>query len=121
MFYSRIIGTKFWRQKLQSWLLGLKFLALKFCTKKRVCKTLMKLTPDYECHKRNILCERFLQPWFKKKYLFCLDFCHFLTKNFLSLKKRKSSVTKNDDTKKMIAIIPKNDKFEFSLFYYLDT
>jgi len=33
MFYALIFRTKFWHQKLQRWLLGLKFWGQKFCTK----------------------------------------------------------------------------------------
>jgi len=46
-FFARVFCTKFWRQKQQGWLLGLKFWRLKFCTKKRACKMLMELTPNF--------------------------------------------------------------------------
>jgi len=46
-FYARIFCTKFWRPKLQSWLLGLKFWRQIFCTKNRKNEMLMKLTPSW--------------------------------------------------------------------------
>jgi len=45
MFYVRVFCTKFWRQKLQSWPLGIEILAPKILYKKRTHKMLMKLTP----------------------------------------------------------------------------
>jgi len=45
-FHVRILRTKFWRQKLQSCVLGLKFLAPKISYEKRVRKTLMRLTAE---------------------------------------------------------------------------
>jgi len=43
-FYARVFRTKFWHQKLQSYVLGLKFFATKILYKKHAGKTLMKLT-----------------------------------------------------------------------------
>ncbi len=40
----RVFCTKFWCQKLQSWVLGLKFSGTKILYKNRSCKLLMKLT-----------------------------------------------------------------------------
>jgi hypothetical protein len=43
MFYTPIFRTKFWQQKLQSCVLGLKFFVGKISYKKRTRKKLMKL------------------------------------------------------------------------------
>jgi len=43
-FYERVFCTKFWDQKLQSCVLGLKFFGTKFLCEKGARKTLMKNT-----------------------------------------------------------------------------
>ncbi len=43
-FYASDFHTKFWRQKYQSCVLGLKFFGAKILYEKHVSKTLMKLT-----------------------------------------------------------------------------
>jgi len=45
-FYARVFYAKFWRQKIQSCVLGLRFFGAKILYKKRTRKTLMKLTPS---------------------------------------------------------------------------
>jgi len=45
MFYACIFCTKFWHQKLQSCVLGLKCFVAKIMYEKQTCKMLMKLTP----------------------------------------------------------------------------
>ncbi len=44
-FYMHIFCMKFWRQKLQNCVLGLKFFGAKISAKKCALKMLMKLTP----------------------------------------------------------------------------
>jgi hypothetical protein len=45
-FYERVFCTKFWRQKLQSFVLALRLFGAKILYEKRARKTLMKLTAD---------------------------------------------------------------------------
>ncbi len=47
-FYAHIFHTKFWRQKLQSFF-GFEMFGAKMLYDKRLCKMLMKLTPDWGC------------------------------------------------------------------------
>jgi len=81
-FYARVFCMKFWHQKLQSCVLGLKFFGTKILYEKCAGKTLMKLTPYLviELHVQQSLSQ--IQTN-KSRWLFLSYFWPLLSRVFL--------------------------------------